>query len=250
MEKLPPYEIIGDIAILECDREQALKASQALLQRPYIKTILRKVSAVAGVLRTRELEYVAGENKTVTIHKEHGLKFYVDVSKVYFSPRLSEERKRIALQVKEHEKIAVLFSGVAPFSLVIWKYNKDKNIEIINVELNKIACYYADKNLEVNKAFNIKNICDDVKNIYNYGQYKNWADRVIAPLPKDVQGFFDEIKYVAKQNAICHLYIFAKNKEEAIEKTKELGKPIFVRQCGSYSKNISRFVVDILMLNE
>ncbi|MEM4296491.1 MAG: hypothetical protein QXP22_02805 [Candidatus Anstonellales archaeon] len=248
-----PYEIIGDIAIIEIDKKhgekigkQALEFANQLLTMPYIKSVFIKSSAVSGSFRTRKLIFLVGINKSETIHKEHGIKLMLDINKVYFSPRLSEERKRIAMQVKNNENIAVLFGGIAPYALVIWKYNKDKNINIMTMELNRDACYYAKKNIEINKAQDkIKAICDDVKNIYEYKNYESWADRIIAPLPKDVISFFDEIKYVAKDHAICHIYVFAKDEKEAIEKTKALGNIIFAKQCGSYSKDISRFVVDI-----
>jgi len=247
MKKLPPYEIIGNIAIVEASKEEALLYANDFLSFPYIKSVFIKKGPVSGELRTRDYEYVAGINNTETIHKEHGLKFLLDINKVYFSPRLSEERKRVALQVKDNEKIAVLFGGIAPYALVIWKYNKEKNLDIICVEINKDACYYAQKNVEINKARNIKIICDDVKNIKNYKEYESWADRIIAPFPKDIISFFEEIKYIGKNNAIVHAYIFASNEKEATEKLKDLGQHFFVKKCGSYSKEISRFVVDLIL---
>ncbi len=52
----------------------------------HIKTVLAQVSPVEGDFRLRGLAWVAGENKTETIHKEFGYSFKVDLEKRYFSP--------------------------------------------------------------------------------------------------------------------------------------------------------------------
>ena len=70
-----------------------------------------------GELRIRELEWIAGEKKTKATYRESGCVFNVDLSKVYFSPRLSFERMRIAKQVNADEVIINMFAGVARATL-------------------------------------------------------------------------------------------------------------------------------------
>ena len=45
--------------------------------------------------RTRQVTFIAGEEKYETLYKESGLLFKVNVGTAYFSPRLSTERLRI-----------------------------------------------------------------------------------------------------------------------------------------------------------
>ncbi len=71
-------------------------ANQIMAIHKNIKTVLTPTTRIRGDFRVRELRLLAGENKTVTIHKESGCIFKVDVEKCYFSPRLSHEHLRIA----------------------------------------------------------------------------------------------------------------------------------------------------------
>ena len=94
MKKLPKsVDIVGDVAIVKVPPELTGKkkiiAEEVLEVNRNIKTVLNQVSPVSGVYRIRSLEWLAGEKKTETIYRESGCTFKVDLSQVYFSPRLS-----------------------------------------------------------------------------------------------------------------------------------------------------------------
>ena len=84
------------------------------LNSPRRKAIYRKGSEIKGVIRTRSLEHLAGEDQSETIHTEYGSKFLLDVRKVYFSPRLATGRERIVKQVKDGEVIIDPLPGWVP----------------------------------------------------------------------------------------------------------------------------------------
>ena len=112
-------DVVGDIAILELDNrdianESLLKqfAEQFLKNYKHVKTVLLKTAGRSGEFRLQRLKFLAGVNKTVTMHREHGCVFKVDVAKAYFSPRLAHERLRIAKLVKPGENVLVMFSGI------------------------------------------------------------------------------------------------------------------------------------------
>ena len=128
--RLPPHllknvpqaiDIIGDIAIFEIPPE--LKPYEnaiggAILQtHRNIRTALAKAGAISGIYRVREFTFIAGEQKTQTVHREFGCRFHVDVAKAYFSPRLSQEHQRVASLVQSGETVVDLFAGVGPFSV-------------------------------------------------------------------------------------------------------------------------------------
>lgn len=204
------FDLIGDIAIVEIPEgleKKEAEIAKALMQvHRNVRVVAKKEGPMEGEYRTRRLKVIFGETRTETVYTESGVKMLLDVAKVYFSPRLSFERKRIAEQVKDGEKILALFAGVGPFPLMIAK-NK-KNCEIVAVELNAVAVEYMKKNAALNKMKNITAICGDVKEIVPR-DYANWADRVLMPLPKDAEGFLKAAYAGAKNNAIIHFYTFA-----------------------------------------
>ncbi|MEM2561297.1 MAG: 50S ribosomal protein L11 methyltransferase [Candidatus Bathyarchaeia archaeon] len=148
------YDIIGDIAIIkltktvEAYKEQVAEVIMKIHKN--VKTVLAQTGPVEGEYRLRKLEYVTGEAKTVTIHKEHGCLFSVDLAECYFSPRLSYERLRIAKLVKTGEVIVNMFAGVGCFSIVIAKHSEAK--EIYSIDINPIAVKFMRKNVVMNKV--------------------------------------------------------------------------------------------------
>jgi len=161
------FDVIGDIIILELKEELIKKEkliAEALLKlHKNIKTVVKKAGIHKGVYRTQKLKVLAGVNKKETIYKENNVKIKLDVEKVYFSPRLSSERKRIMGLVKPGESILVMFSGCGPYPLVLSKNTKAK--EIYGVEINPMAHKYALENLKLNKLNNVSLYCGDVKEI-------------------------------------------------------------------------------------
>ncbi|MFN7088860.1 MAG: class I SAM-dependent methyltransferase, partial [Candidatus Paceibacteria bacterium] len=201
---------IGDIAIIEIPK--SLEAKEAIIAEavckvhPNIKVVAKKEGPMEGEYRTRKIKVIYGEQRTETEYRENGTRILVDIAKVYFSPRLSFERKRIAGLVKDGENVLALFAGVGPFPLVIAKEHKKCNI--VAIELNPEGARYMEKNIKLNKLVNVKVVLGDVNEVVPH-VYQNWADRVIMPLPKDAE-FFLKAAYVgAKDNATIHFYTFA-----------------------------------------
>ncbi|MDH5747447.1 MAG: class I SAM-dependent methyltransferase family protein, partial [Candidatus Bathyarchaeota archaeon] len=90
------YDIVGDVAIIrltDASKKYSQIIAEAIMKaHKNVKTVLAQTSPICGDFRLRKLEFVAGENKTVPVHKESGCLFSVDVEKCYFSPRLFYER--------------------------------------------------------------------------------------------------------------------------------------------------------------
>ena len=161
------YDLVGSIAILEIDDELKKKAktiaSYLLESNKKIKTVLMKHGIHEGEFRTQKLKYVAGEKTKETIYRENNVGLMLDVEKVYFSPRLSTERKRIYQLVKPDEDILVMFSGCAPYPCVMSKNTDARNI--YGIELNPFGHRYGVKNVKLNKLHNVILINGDVKEV-------------------------------------------------------------------------------------
>ena len=109
------FDVIGSreraVAIVELKKGQKPKetAKEMMARYPHVKSVLAKAGPRAGVLRIYKLKLLVGSKNTVVTHKEHGLFFKLDPKLMYFSPRESTERQRIADLVKPNEKVLVLF---------------------------------------------------------------------------------------------------------------------------------------------
>jgi tRNA (guanine37-N1)-methyltransferase len=257
LENLRSFDVIGDIAIVEIPEEYfnlEKEIGEAILNsHKNINTVLGKDSSVHGEYRVRNTRYICGEDKTETLHKEKGVKLKVDVSKVYFSPRLSRERERILEQVEDNETILGLFSGVGPFPLVIAKH---KNVKAYSIELNPIGHKYAVENIKLNKLQDkVVAVEGDVREVLKRKEFYNIADRVTMPLPKDAINFLDCVASACKKNAIIHFYAFSKAEDLPELKQKILsllGRPaeiILTRKVRKFSPEVDQYSFDIKITN-
>ena len=223
------YDIIGDIILIRLGKSllnYKEKIGESLLQsNKNIKTVCL-INPVEGELRVRDLEVVAGEKRTKTIHKEYNLKFEVDISKTYFSPRLSSERKRISGLVNPYEVIVDMFAGVAPFSIMIAKYAHPRII--FALDKNKDAVYYAKQNIKRNNLLDkIEVIHTDAKHIQNiFDRQKLRANRIIMNLPFSAYSFFEYALKIIANPCVIHYYdILEEYKiEERIKTLKRIAK--------------------------
>lgn len=239
------FDIIGDIVIVKIPNElldkKELIAKVILENVKSAKTVLRQVSPISGEFRVRKLEYILGEKKFQTIYKEHNCRFKVDLSKVFFSPRLSYERLRIANIVSDGEFILNMFGGVGTFSIIIAKFKQ--NCKIVNLDINP-ACYeLARENVKLNKVEGrVIPILGDAKEINKLG-LEDKFDRVLMPYPSRAIDFLPEaIKALKGKKGYVHLYkeVKAKNKNEA----KIIAYNKIIRKF-NLSLNYSRVVQEI-----
>jgi len=218
-------EIIGSkekaVAIVEIPEEIEDKAEiigAAIMKiHKNVKSVLQKTSKRKGEFRLREFKVIAGMENTEVVHKEYGYLLKLDPRKVYFSAREGFERQRIASQVKENEKVLVMFSGVAPFAIAIAK-KQPKVEKIVCIELNPEAHKYAEENVRINKlSHKIILIKGDVREVCK--RFPNSFDRIVMPLPMHAEDFLDLAIYCLKKKGIIHFYSWSE--EDKIQETEE-----------------------------
>ncbi|MFE3845866.1 class I SAM-dependent methyltransferase family protein [Thermoplasmatota archaeon] len=203
-----------------------------------IKTVCR-IDPVSGELRIRNLSIISGSKNTETIHNEFGLKYNIDVSKAYFSPRLATERMRITNLVKPEEVIVDMFTGVAPFSINIAKYANPRKIYAI--DKNKYAIEYAKKNIRINNVLDkIEVIHSDAKKVDDILNEKNEkANRIIMNLPFSAKSFLPYAFKISKEKIIIHYYDIIKE-EDINNRIKELKKIAKVNKYKIINFNIRK----------
>lgn len=218
------FDHLGGIAIIEIQpelREKEQEIAQALLDsNKLIKTVLRKDDKHDGVFRTQKMKYLAGEKTKIATYRENNCTLKVNVEEVYFSARLSTERKRIAEKINEGEEVLVMFSGAAPYPCVFGKNSLAKHID--GVEINPAGHKFGLENIKKNKVDKKVNIyCGDVREIVPKLNKK--YDRIVMPLPKTAEEFLDVALPVANKGAIIHMYAFY-HEDEFSKATDEIAK--------------------------
>lgn len=259
MELLPrTQELVGEIMILEIPEE--LKSKEKLIAEAYLKankhifTVVKKSDIHTGQFRTRKVTILAGKKSKETVHHENGIELKLHLERTYFSARSGSERLRIAQLVKPGEVVLVMFSGAAPYPLVIARNSEARHV--YGIELNPEAHAYALENVQLNNLQDKVTILHgDVK--HKIPPLKEKFDRIAMPLPKTGEQFLDLALLKAKKNAIIHLYSFLDETEinPYAKKVKQicqkLGKKIKVLRkvkCGQFSPGTFRVCLDLKVL--
>ena len=206
------FDQIGDIVIIKIPDnlmpKKKLIADMILAHVKSAKAVFAQVSPVKGDYRIRHLEFVAGENRTITEYKEHGCRFRVDVAKTYFSPRLSTERLRIANMVSEGETIVNMFAGVGTYSILMARMNK--TCKVYSIDSNAVAAELCETNAKLNKVQDrIVSIHGDADKVIK-NELAGQADRVLMPLPERAKEFVDSAVLALKKKGVVHYFIHIK----------------------------------------
>jgi len=210
------YDVVGDIGIVELDDKvpvQPGSVAEALMKlNPHLRMVVRKTTKTSGQYRTRGVEIIAGRGSTETVHREFSLDFHLDIASVYFNPRLSHERMRVAKQVREGEIVIDMFAGVGPYSILIAR--SQPNVQVLAIDLNPIAYKYLKENIFANKvAEKITPLLGDARQIAS--EFTGIADRVIMNLPSSAATFLDVATSLLKRTGgVIHYYCFASRHEE------------------------------------
>ena len=249
------FDVVGDIMIFsefpkKLSKKEKLIGKAILKTYPNIKTLLKKIRKYSGKFRTPKLKVISGEMRKETTHKENNVFIKLDVEKVYFSARMSNERKRISDLIKPNESILIMFSGSGIYPLVIAKNTKCK--EVYGIEINPIAHKYAMENIRKNKLENkIRLFLGDVNKVMPKINKK--FDRILMPLPKGGEKFLKlSLRYI-KKNGTVHFYDFLHEGEfyksetkakRACDKSKRKYKKLNMVKCGQYSPGFFRVCLD------
>lgn len=197
------YEIVGDIAVIkvpEALEGYGRELGEALLRvHNSVKVALEDIG-VEGDLRVRQVVHLAGEERTRTVHREHGAEFVVDLSKAYFSPRLATERWRVVQQVSPGEQVLDMFAGVGPYSILIARNTEVQ--KVYAVDLNPEAVVLLRENVRRNKVEDVvETIQGDARDV----DLK--VDRVIMNLPHSARDFFTvALSCIKPDGGFIHYY--------------------------------------------
>ncbi len=265
LSKLPSgFQRIGNIIILNLDKnlkKYKKEIGETVLELfKDVRTVCSKEGGIKGEFREPQIEYLAGDENTETIHIESNCKYNFDVRKIMFAKGNLIERTRIPKQVKKGEIIVDMFAGIGYFSVPLGKLSKVE--KIYSIELNPVSFHYLQENIKLNKIKNIETIQGDCRKVIDnlVGKGVN-ADRVIMgylPPPKEFLPFAFQI---IKRKGIIHYEDLVKTdkKDEEIKRVmqdidivaREKGfktKLLLARCIKSYGPKVDHYVFDVAVL--
>ncbi len=229
LELLPKsLDIIGQVAILEIPPQ--LKSARPLIGKAVleihrnVKTVLAKSGPVKGRLRLREYEVIAGDMDTETTHREHRCAYLLDPTKVFFSPRLSTERMRVAQKAMPGETVLDMFAGVGPFSILTAR--TQPRAKVFAVELNPVAARYLTRNVSLNHVEGrVVPLHGDVREVVETGALPK-ADRVIMNLPENASEFVGTACKAIGKSGVIHYYTFKRGPDALREAEEEVSSAV------------------------
>jgi tRNA (guanine37-N1)-methyltransferase len=198
----PSYERLGDIVVLdEDDPDRARLIADAVVESDLrAATVVNRASKVSGAYRVREWDVLVGET-TETVHREYGHEFCLDITSVYFSPRLATERHRVVEEVAAGERVIDMFAGVGPFAIPM----AARGADVVACDLNPVAVEYCRENARRNGVSErVTAINADVRDLVD--DYAGWADRLVMNLPHSAGEFLDSAIELAGAECVLHYY--------------------------------------------
>lgn len=252
------FDFLGSIAIIEIpqalEKKQKTIAEALLSVNKSIKTVCKITGEHQGKFRIQPVKVLAGKKTFIAEYKESNCRMLVDISKVFFSPRLSRERLRIAKKIKKPETVGVFFAGVGPFALVFAKNSKMK--KTIAIELNPDAVKLLKKNISLNKCEKkIQPIKGDVNKVCK--KFPQAFDRIVMPLPETGEHFLEAAFTSIKSGGTIHFYQFTPKLapyEEPLKKirsiAKKFNKKVSIKrkaQVRTFSAKKIQVVIDFLV---
>ncbi len=180
------YQMIGPIAVVRGERPKPEEVMQ-IVDWQHPRGVVW-VSSHSGVCRVPVTEVLYGSTGNV-IHRESGISFWIDPSKVMFSQGNRTEKMRIEGLVRNGERVADMYAGIGYFTLPVARAGGIVHA----MEINPAAFRYLQKNIVLNKlSGRIVATCGDCRDLLS-GLY----DRVIM-------GHFDSA--TALQKALSHVH--------------------------------------------
>ena len=148
------FQTLGNVIILKLnpklfDKKEIIAKSYLELL-PKIRTVYLNKGKIVGTFREPEnIEFIIGENNPIVEHKEHGVVYKFDITKIMFSKGNINERKYLSTLIQSGEIVVDMFAGIGYFSLPIAKNSPVR--KIYSIELNPESYQVLVENIKINQ---------------------------------------------------------------------------------------------------
>ncbi|QGN06300.1 class I SAM-dependent methyltransferase family protein [Halorhabdus sp. CBA1104] len=261
------WAVIGSVVLVDSgDAPRPHELGEALLSiHGEADTVLDR-GGIAGEHREPDVEVIAGEGDTETIHTEHGTRYALDLSEVMFSPGNKEERARMGRVVEQSEttdrasakaassdvegdadeSVLDMFAGIGYFTLPMARAGAD----VTAVERNPTAFQYLLENARLN------DVTDHVRPYR--ADCRDVVERVDAE--RVVMGYYDAYEYLdaaleaLEPGGVVHLHeatpqrlVFERPIERLRTAASERGRTVEIldtNEIKTYSEGVAHVVID------
>lgn len=243
------WEQLGDVLLLRLPRELnpfERDIGEAYARALSAKTVLRDIGGITGQYRTPVMRFAWGDDP-VALHRENGVLFRLDASKIMFSSGNVDERLRMADTPCDGETIVDMFAGIGYFSLPLAVHQTPKRI--VACEINETAFSYLVENIELNKVGQkVEAILGDNRDLPGEG----FADRVIMGYVKTTHEFLPTAIRLVKDGGMLHYHETCPNvllPDRPVQRLRDSARNCRVevlgfREIKSYAPGVSHVVVD------
>ncbi|MFC7228850.1 class I SAM-dependent methyltransferase family protein [Salinirubellus salinus] len=141
------WAVVGSVVLVDvagCPNPESVGEALLALHGEADTVLARE--GIAGKTREPEVEVLAGEGDTETVHTEHGTRYAMDLAEVMFSPGNEAERAGMADRVEAGERVFDMFAGIGYFTLPMAR----AGAEVLAAELRPTAYRYLVENAVLN----------------------------------------------------------------------------------------------------
>jgi tRNA wybutosine-synthesizing protein 2 len=245
------WAVVGSVVLVQlddCPRPEEVGEALLALHGEADTVLARR--GIGGVHREPDVEVIAGEGDTETVHTEHGTQYGLDLAEVMFSPGNKAERARMGEIVEPDERVLDMFAGIGYFTLPMAR----AGAHVTAVEHNPTAFRYLVENIRRNgvdaQVHPYRADCRDV--VPGFAEERR-ADRV-------VMGYYEAWEYLdaaleaVKPGGVVHMHeatpdavVFERPIERLESAAAEAGRSVEIldtRRVKGYSEGVAHVVVD------
>ncbi|MEN6609225.1 MAG: SAM-dependent methyltransferase [Methanoregulaceae archaeon] len=234
------YQMIGDIAVVHGTRPSGEEVAGILAWRK--PRGLLWIRGYRGIERIPDCELLHGSCGDV-LHREAGISYHIDPSRVMFAQGNREEKMRIARLVAESpgpERVADMFAGIGYFTLPAAR----AGATVHAMEINPVSFAYLSRNIAENRMEErVTAGCGDSRSLLS-GEY----DRIIMG-HFDAAGMIPDALRHAHPGTVLHVHSLAGIRESVKEMAGDAGFGMgsVTRRVKKYSPGVYHIVEDVTL---
>ncbi len=248
------YKVLGDAVLLKLGPGDDVREALSFVEsrHPRARWVLA-YEGVWGPLRKPRVRLLKGEEPVVTVYREGGVEYELDVASLMLSLGNKFERFRMAASVRRWETVVDMFAGVGQFTVPVAVHAKPFRVH--SIELNPEAFEFLLRNVRRNRVEDVVvphlGDCREVT-----GELSEVADRVIMGYFGGTLEFLPHALSVLRPGGgVIHVHEVVRSEGveafagEVVRRTEQLGYralPVWTRTVKTYSPDEVHVVVDVL----